>query len=136
MSAAGPRRATASATTLVRSPKIGVRASAVHRWGVFALAELRAGEVLEECPWWRFEIGSEDLGEVRYYWPKDAPWEAYAVVGGLAMVYNHDGVANVTWHTDAHRDVFVFTATHDIAAGDELFISYGEDYDWGDGEAP
>jgi hypothetical protein len=57
---------------------------------------------------------------------KPAKINTQAVVFGLGSLFNHSSLAqNVGWKRDLDRQVIVYTALRDIAAGEELCISYG-----------
>ena len=117
-------------TELLRSDNICIRRSEVHGWGVFAKADIQAGETLEEGPFYRLGMGSHAMESVRFYWPRDEPWECMAVPAGFSMLYNHDDEANANWETLEPDQIFRFFAVRDIAAGEEIFIDYGVNYPW------
>lgn len=49
-----------------------------------------------------------------------------AIIFGLGSMFNHSARGqNVLWTRDLAREVVVYTAGRDIAAGEELCISYG-----------
>lgn len=47
-----------------------------------------------------------------------------AVVFGFGSLYNHSSDANIYFHRDCRNKQMVFTATADIAAGEECFVNY------------
>jgi SET domain-containing protein len=52
---------------------------------------------------------------------------------GLCSMYNHDDTPNAEWRVvgtprDAYSWRVIVTAIRSIAPGDEIFISYGDDY--------
>ncbi len=56
-----------------------------------------------------------------------------AVVFGFGSLYNHSSDANIYFHRNCRNKQLVFTATADIAAGEECFVNYyqgsGEEVD-------
>ena len=117
-------------TQLVRNPKLQIRRSELHGWGVFAADSIAAGETLEELPFFPLGMASRAMEAVRYYWPRNEPWESMAVPAGLAMIYNHSESANADWETLESELLFRFFATQDIAKDDEVLIDYGANYPW------
>ncbi len=115
---------------LYHNPKLVVGHSAVHGFGVFAREPIAAGEVLEEIPFLEIPHGSDTFYDIRFRWPKREPPRAYALPLGFACIYNHQDDPNADWETDEGLAIFRYRAVKDIAAGDEIFISYnfGEDY--------
>ena len=110
---------------LARNSKIEIRRSDLHGWGGFATAKIIEGELLEEVPFQFLDMDSTAFESVRYYWPRDEPWEGMAVPAGFAMLYNHADDANADWETLETDLLFRFMATKNIAAGDEILIDYG-----------
>jgi hypothetical protein len=47
---------------LYKNPKICVRRSKIHRWGVFAIEDIKEREILEEAPY--FVLTKEDIDKI------------------------------------------------------------------------
>ena len=116
--------------SLHHSPKIQIRRSSIHGWGVFASQPIGKGETLEECPFYKLSMFSNAMETVRFYWPRDQPWDFMAVPAGFAMLYNHSDPPNANWETIEKEMLFRFFAVRDIAEGEEIFIDYGVNYSW------
>ena len=115
----------------VKSMKITVRNSPIHGLGVFAAQDIAAGETLERCAY--IVIDDDDLQEVNrlndYLFTSPDDPNDYLVVMGCGMLYNHGVPANAKWEVDETDNRFLrFYADRDIAAGEELFHDYGEEY--------
>lgn len=112
---------------LYRSPKLAVRRSPVHRWGVFAVEPIAAHELLEESPF--FYISKKELKKT----PACEPYtyyfdENWSIVGlGLAGLYNHDTTPNTDHQLDKLNEVMRHYATRNIKIGEELTLNYGEE---------
>ena len=117
-------------TRLFQNPRLEVRRSSIHGWGVFAREKIEAGETLEECPFFSLDLSSPAMEPVRYYWPRHEPWEKLAVPSGFATLYNHSDEACADWETLEDALLFRFFAIRDIEADEEILIDYGEYYPW------
>ncbi|MGC6484565.1 MAG: SET domain-containing protein [Candidatus Puniceispirillales bacterium] len=110
--------------------KITVADSPIHGQGVFALVDIKKGEVIERCPY--IVIDDDDLQEENrlndYLFTSPDASTDYLVVMGYGMMYNHDDNANSEWEIDQDNRFVRFTATRDIKKGDEIFQNYGEEY--------
>ena len=115
---------------LSRNSKMEIRRSELHGWGVFATDPISAGELLEEVPFQYLDMDSTAFESVRYYWPRDEPWEGMAVPAGYAMLYNHSDTANADWETLETELLFRFFATRNIETNEEILIDYGVNYSW------
>ena len=93
--------------------------------GAFATKNYAKGEVLEVCP--GILQKTEDVkGRVRdYLFSYD---NDNSMIGfGYCSMYNHSDTPNATWKVlDAEK--IKITATEEINAGDEIFVSYGDEY--------
>lgn len=111
-------------------PATRIGPSPVHGNGVFATRDIRKGQVIEKCPCIILEDGWQRIQTVLhdylYCWPKEG--DGRAIVLGNGSVFNHDVKPNADWVTDEASRQCVYTATRDIAAGEEVFINYGQDY--------
>ena len=62
---------------------------------------------------------------------------AQAVILGLGSMFNHSTLEqNVVWERDSDRLIITYRAFRDIAAGEELCISYGSHLTFKDADAP
>lgn len=67
------------------------------------------------------------LHHYTYYWPSpNGGPQTQALALGLGSMFNHSRLRqNVIWKRDVAAGTIVYTAHRDIAAGEELCISYG-----------
>jgi SET domain-containing protein len=117
-----------------RNPKIEVRNSKLHGVGVFAKKTIKKNEVLEEDP---FILLKGDwhklprlLQEYIFGWTKDMPdyKSKAALVFGTGAIYNSSPKPNAEWLTETRKKRFVYYATKNIKAGEEIMIDYGPEY--------
>lgn len=127
--------------TLFSSKKIRVASSEVHGLGVFASADISAGELIEECPCLDLPINfgesSALLIDYRFNYPIGQLTETskQVVVLGYGSIYNHSNTPNAYWTTDTTKKTFKFWASRDIKSGEEIFTYYGDDSYWSDGRS-
>jgi len=123
-----PKQKTSDASQTVQKIRIGD--SPIHGQGVFAQVDIKAGEVIERCPY--LVIDDDDLAEENrlndYLFTSPDAATDYLVIMGYGMMYNHSSDANAEWEIDDDNRFVRFSATKDIAAGDEIFQDYGEEY--------
>ena len=123
-----PKQKTSDASQTVQ--KIRVGDSPIHGQGVFAQVDIKAGEVIERCPY--LVIDDDDLAEENrlndYLFTSPDAATDYLVIMGYGMMYNHSSDANAEWEIDDDNRFVRFSATKDIAAGEEIFQDYGEEY--------
>lgn len=122
--------------SLYKSEKIEVRKSKIHGYGVFAVSDIKKGEVLEECTYLRFIQGiDKNFLSYAYSWPKRDRHDLqghfkWAVVPfGYACLYNssNDHTSNnADWETDEKTNLFIFKAVKDIPADTEILTYYGD----------
>ncbi|KAI5789027.1 hypothetical protein EDC01DRAFT_123678 [Geopyxis carbonaria] len=106
--------------------------------GIFARSPLPAGTIIDTAP--VILLSDEDfeahvrhsaLWHYSYNWPTTDPATGkprtqQALVLGLGSMFNHSTRAqNVGWKRDVAAQCVVYVALRDIAAGEELLISYG-----------
>lgn len=110
--------------------KITVADSPVHGQGVFALVDIKKGEVIERCPY--IVIDDDDLQDENrlndYLFTSPDASTDYLVVMGYGMMYNHHDKANSEWEIDEDNRFVRFTAMRNIKKGEEIFQNYGEEY--------
>ena len=116
---------------IYKSSKIEIRKSAIHGFGVFAKEDIKEGELLEECNYAQGIFYGDILDHV-YRWPRRGKDYKYTTIPfGFACVYNcamSMEKESVNWECDEGRDLYVFKATRDVAAGEELLSYYGPQY--------
>ena len=117
------------------SPKICVKPSPVHRWGVFAVDFIAEGEVIEECPMVELEkswLEKEDkiLSKYRFNFPSGGAPESQQVCLGYGSLYNHSDQPNMYFYSVYYTpelSTYRFVASRDIEPSEEIFTSYGYD---------
>lgn len=116
--------------------------------GVFAAGPISAGTVVETCPVLVLDvqenkehIAKTGLYHYTYNWPMPSadgsrPVQTQAVIFGLGSLFNHSTRhQNIGWTRDLARQVVVYRALVDIAADEELCISYGDRLTFDDADA-
>lgn len=123
-------------TKLYFSPKIELRKSKIHGWGVFAKYDIYPEEILEESP---FLILPIDKGEssslfidYRFNYPS-GDWKYQVLPMGFSCFYNHSNEPNAGWHTDIDNELFIFTSNKFISKDEEILVYYGDNSYWVDG---
>ena len=117
------------------SPKICVKPSPVHRWGVFAVDFIAEGEIIEECPMVELEkswLEKEDkiLSKYRFNFPSGGAPESQQVCLGYGSLYNHSDQPNMYFYSVYYTpelSTYRFVASRDIEPNEEIFTSYGYD---------
>ena len=121
---------------LYHNPKLEVRKSSIHGYGVFAKEDIKEGELLEECHY--YEVGGyfeDDNFQKRMFFyfdgelPNGQPRERRCIVFGYTPLYNSVNKLNdrnVWWKFKKHISykLFVFTAIKDIKKDEELLLGY------------
>lgn len=117
--------------------KVVVGASPGRGRGVFALAEIAPGELIERAPVIVIPGAQEaDLDRTVLYnytfaWEPEPQGSAIAL--GCGSIYNHAQAANARYEKRTELGVIDFIATRQIWPGDEVFVNYNGD---GDPEEP
>jgi SET domain-containing protein len=111
--------------------KIVVKKSNTHGYGVFADKKIKKGEMIEQCYMLITRGGDEGLED--YYF---AAKRKYAVFLGFGCIYNHADKPNTDYNLNFKSRVATFKAKRDIKKGEELLISYGDDWFSSRGLAP
>jgi uncharacterized protein len=105
------------------SIRIGESTCVKGQRGVFATADFQEGDVVEKCPC--VLVPSDmDLGGFNEY-TFDAGKGKQGLAFGYGCMYNHSKKPNVEFDYDRKTNTKTYTALRDIAAGEELFSSYG-----------
>ena len=103
--------------------KIVVKKSSTHGYGVFAKKTIKKGEKIEECYMIISRGGDKKLED--YYF--DAKGK-YALFTGFGIIYNHSEEPNATYTLNFKNRIATIKATKNIKKGQEIFITYGEDW--------
>lgn len=121
--------------------QIEVRRSPLHGWGVFALEDIPAGELVETAP--GIKIPFEILSACYYIVLADGipPSELQLDQYGLGWVDDKVciplGWVGLYNHSDSHSAEFCYNhgidtvsirAIRDISAGEEITVYYGQDW--------
>jgi len=126
---------------LYHNPKLEVRKSSIHGYGVFAKEDIKRGELLEECHYCELEEYIDDDNFYRYFYSffdgelsNGQKREHHCVVFGYAPLYNSanefEGI-NVRWKFKKHISykLFVLSATRNIKKDEELLQGYLKELD-------
>ena len=110
------------------SPPTSIRiAETQHGRGVIATAEIAQGETIEVCP--LLELGeAESRGLLNDYTVSlgdDRP--GVVLLLGYGSLYNHSDEPNAEYIAEA-EDAYTFVALRDISVGEQITISYGEEW--------
>lgn len=100
-----------------------VKKSRVHGYGVFAAKAIKKGEIIEEC--YVLITRGKDRALEDYYF--DAKGK-YALLTGFGIIYNHSEDENATYYIYPKRKLAVIKATRNIKKGEEITVSYGDDW--------
>ena len=97
--------------------------------GVFALRDIKKGEVIEVAP--VIPMSHDDIPDSGNApdgyvldWDEDDPEEAHALVLGYIMLYNHSKTPNMDFESDLGNYTITAKASRDIEAGEELTWNY------------
>ena len=125
---------------LIYNPKLEVKKSSIHGYGVFASDDIKQGEILEECHFMSIPYDHNivnNLPEIKnilnfpFLFPIDNPTEL-AWPFGNGCIYNSSKNNNADWSTDIHRRLFIYKAIKDIKKGQEICTNYQNNLDWCD----
>ena len=115
------------------SPKIQVKQSPIHRWGVFAIKDIAKGEIIEEAAMieieqrW-LEKDPTILSDYRFNFPSGADHKSVQICFGYGSLYNHSDEPNAYWQSVYYSpdlSTFRFITHRDIKAGEEILVNYG-----------
>jgi uncharacterized protein len=101
--------------------------------GVFAKRNFKEGDIIESAPVIELDTKiATHLDKLNDYVFKHSTKEkTVLVVFGYGSLYNHDDDNNIKYTHDDEKNSFLFEATRDIRAGEELCVSYGQKW-WKD----
>jgi SET domain-containing protein len=103
--------------------KIIVKKSKLHGYGVFAAKNFRKGEKIEAC-YFILSRGGDKVLEDYYF---DANRKD-ALLTGFGSIYNHSNEPNAIYTLNVTKRIATFKAARAIRKGEEIFISYGEEW--------
>lgn len=103
--------------------KIVVKKSSMHGYGVFAEKTIKKGEIIEEC--YIVMCRGGDKGLEDYYFDVN---RKYAIFTGFGIIYNHSDDANADYKINVKRRLTTIKAARTIRKGEEIFISYGDEW--------
>lgn len=107
--------------------------------GVFAVGDISKGELIERCPMVQLAFRTKyhkDPQLFTYLYTNGSCQceeckrhgnHMYLVLG-YGMLYNHQDAPNANWRFNWADGIADLVAQQDIAAGDEIFVSYGANY--------
>jgi hypothetical protein len=100
--------------------------------GVFATRTFAEGEIVEVCPTVEISEGGGDLADYLFESTNEG---MFLVVLGFGMLYNHSSGANLDYY-QGDGSTLEFVAQRQIDRGEELTISYGDEWWSARGETP
>ncbi|MDE2025441.1 MAG: SET domain-containing protein-lysine N-methyltransferase [Patescibacteria group bacterium] len=123
--------------SIVPSTKIYIGKSIIPNAGrgVFALVDIKTGEVIEQCP--VIEIPQKQVHNVQnsilinYNFAWGNPEDRIAICLGFGSVYNHSYEPNATYIKHVEQELINFVAIKEIKRGEEITVNYnhGNQYD-------
>ena len=100
--------------------------------GVFANRTFAEGETVEVCPTVEISEGGGDLADYLFESTNEG---MFLVVLGFGMLYNHSSEPNLDYYQE-NEAALAFVAQRQIVKGEELTISYGDEWWSARGETP
>lgn len=101
-----------------------VKKSSTHGFGVFAGKTLKKGEKIEEC-YFIVSRGGDKVLDDFYF---EAKKNKCAVFLGYGSIYNHSEDPNASYSLNMTKRITTIKAKRTIRKGEEIFISYGEEW--------
>ena len=98
-----------------------------HGRGVIAAESIAEDDLIEICPILTLETGDASGLLEDYVVGLEGDAEGVVLMLGYGGLYNHSDDPNAAYWTEAD-DAYSFVARRDIEAGEEITISYGEDW--------
>ena len=98
--------------------------------GVFAIENIKKGELIEICPILIFSskdailLGKTKLQYYVYDWDEDKS----ILVLGFGSLYNHSQLCNSKYEIQEEDENIYFSAIKNIKKGEEITINYGSFY--------
>jgi uncharacterized protein len=100
--------------------------------GVFATRSFAEGETVEVCPTIEISEGGGDLADYLFESTNEGK---FLVVLGFGMLYNHSSKPNLDYYQE-NEAALAYVAQRRIERGEELTISYGDEWWSARGETP
>lgn len=107
-------------TEALKRSSISVKKSPIHGYGVFADQDFQQGDIIEEC--YVLPIYNE-LRNYLFELPSSSGLSL-----GVGSIFNHSHQPTADYHYDPERQVMVFKSIGVIQSGEEIFISYGDNW--------
>lgn len=95
--------------------------------GVFASKDFSKEEVLEVSPILAIPM-NDAHGNILKDYVFNYGDGLYGVALGYGAVYNHQDIPNVSYTYSDNKKFMVYKANRDIKKGEELFVSYGQNW--------
>jgi len=105
--------------------KLLVKKSPIHGYGVFAAEDIKSGQIIEET--YVLISKNYDSSLANYYFASATKGESLLPLGWGA-IYNHTAFPNADYDFDKEQSLLVFYAIKPIKQGEEIFVSYGDDW--------
>ena len=102
---------------------IYVKKSPRQGFGVFAGKKIRTGELIEEC-YYILDRGHHKAFDTYYFDVR----KKNALLLGYGSIYNHSDEPNADYTFNMKTRIATFRAERTIQKGEEIFISYGDDW--------
>jgi SET domain-containing protein len=110
--------------TIKRTPNRG--------WGVFALKNFEAGELIESAPVLTFDTKARKTLEKTLLNHYIYPWRSVrgaALAFGYGSIYNHSFEPNADWKQNFKTKCMVYRAIRPIKKGEEILVNYNGEPD-------
>lgn len=99
--------------------------------GVFALVNIKKGEIIEICPTITFpENQTDSLSQtelMNYIFFAGKNKNVLVLALGFGSLYNHSNIPNAKYKIDLKNELITFRAIKDIKKDEEIFINYKGD---------
>lgn len=103
--------------------KVFVKRSSTHGYGVFADKTFKKGELIEEC--YIVITRGGDKGLEDFYFDVNGK---HGIFTGFGILYNHSEDPNADYTYNSRRKLAKIKADRTIKKGEEIFISYGDEW--------
>ena len=117
---------------LIINPKIEVKKSLIHGYGVFAKENIKPNEILEECHFMSIIMDPSEiyppilsnLTKYYFYYISKNTSPELAWPFGNACIYNSSSTPNAYFKIDTKRRLFIFYSNKNIFKGEEIYHNY------------
>jgi len=92
-------------------------------FGVFALMDIKKGEIIEECPV-ALRDYYDDAEDHFSYVVNDESGQFVVTAFGLGSLVNHQNIPNAHWYFDPGEKILIIYALEHIAKDQEICINY------------